>query len=136
TGADTARKGLIEVADGGTLFLDELGELDKTMQVKLLRFLESGEVRRVGDNEAFHVDVRVMCATNRDLQDMVAEDTFREDLFFRVTTFEIHLPPLRERRDDIPEIARFLIARYLKKRNVSADALTPAAIELLMQHTW
>lgn len=102
TGADTPRKGLIEVADGGTLFLDELGELDKTMQVKLLRFLESGEVRRVGENEAFHVNVRVVCATNRELQDMVAEGEFREDLFFRVNTFEIRLPPLRERKDDIP----------------------------------
>ncbi len=98
TGADSARKGLIEVANGGTLFLDELGELDKQMQVKLLRFLESGEVRRVGESESFHVDVRIVCATNRPLQDMVHEGTFREDLFFRVNTFEIHLPPLRERR--------------------------------------
>ena len=98
TGADSPRKGLFEVAHGGTLFLDELGELDKSMQVKVLRFLESGEVRRVGENEAFHVDVRIVCATNRDLQDMVGEGTFREDLFFRVNTFEIHLSPLRERK--------------------------------------
>ena len=98
TGADTNRKGLFEVANGGTLFLDEVGELDKSVQVKLLRFLESGEIRRVGENEPFHVDVRVLCATNRDLRDMVANELFREDLFFRLNTFEIFLPPLRERR--------------------------------------
>jgi transcriptional regulator with PAS, ATPase and Fis domain len=136
TGADSHRKGLLEVANGGTLFLDELGELDKTMQVKLLRFLESGEVRRVGENESFQVDVRVVCATNRDLQDMVAEGTFREDLFFRVNTFEIHLPPLRERKEDIPELARFLIARHLKRPSLPEDILSTEAIELLLSHEW
>ena len=136
TGADTPRKGLIEVANGGTLFLDELGELDKTMQVKLLRFLESGEVRRVGENEAFNVDVRVVCATNRDLELMVGEGTFREDLFFRVNTFEIRLPALRDRKDDISDIARFLIARCLKRSDVPADILSPATLELLRTHEW
>ncbi len=106
------------------------------MQVKLLRFLESGEVRRVGENEAFHVDVRIVCATNRDLTEMAAEGAFREDLIFRVNTFEIHLPPLRERKDDIPQLAKFLIARYLKKRDVPPDILSPAAIEVLMNHEW
>ena len=136
TGADQPRKGLIEVANGGTLFLDELGELDKSMQVKLLRFLESGEVRRVGENEAFTVDVRIVCATNRDLEQMVQEDQFREDLFFRVNTFEIHLPPLRERVDDIPDLARALISRHLKRPNVPTDLLTPETIEVLKQHEW
>ena len=136
TGADTARKGLFEVANGGTLFLDELGELDKAMQVKLLRFLESGEIRRVGENEPFHVDVRVVCATNRDLQKMVADGSFREDLFFRVNTFEIHLPPLRERKEDIPELARQLIARHLKRANVPENILSPEAIETLLNHEW
>jgi len=136
TGADTARKGLFEVADGGTLFLDELGELNKAMQVKLLRFLESGEVRRVGENEAFHIDVRIVSATNRDLQEMVAEGSFREDLFFRINTFEIHLPPLRDRREDIPELARFLVARHLKRAEVSNDFLTTEALETLMSHDW
>lgn len=136
TGADAPRKGLIEVANGGTLFLDELGELDKAMQVKLLRFLESGEVRRVGENEAFHVDVRIVCATNRHLQEMVDEGTFREDLFFRVNTFEIQLPALRERKDDIPELARSLIARHLKRRQVPAEMLTPEVLELLKNHEW
>lgn len=136
TGADTPRKGLIEVANGGTLFLDELGELDKTMQVKLLRFLESGEVRRVGENEAFHVDVRVICATNRDLSQMVEEGRFREDLFFRVNTFEIHLPPLRERKDDIPELAYTLIARHMKRREVPESLLAPETLDVLKNHEW
>lgn len=136
TGADSPRKGLFEVAHGGTLFLDELGELDKAMQVKVLRFLESGEVRRVGENESFHVDVRIVCATNRALQDMVAEGTFREDLFFRVNTFEIHLPALRERKEDIPGLARFLLARHLKRPQAPADILSPASLEALISHDW
>jgi len=136
TGADTARKGLFEVATGGTLFLDELGELNKSMQVKLLRFLESGEIRRVGENEPFYVDVRIVCATNRDMQDMVADGSFREDLFFRVNTFEVHLPPLRERREDIPELAKFLIARHLKRPSIPDDFLSPDTIEALMSHAW
>ncbi len=136
TGADTPRKGLIEVANGGTLFLDELGELDKSMQVKLLRFLESGEVRRVGENEAFHVDVRIVCATNRDLESMVREGAFREDLFFRVNTFEIRLPPLRERKEDLPDVSRNLIARHLKRRDVPPEILAPETIEALQSHDW
>uniref|UniRef100_A0A7C2K363 Sigma-54-dependent Fis family transcriptional regulator n=1 Tax=Schlesneria paludicola TaxID=360056 RepID=A0A7C2K363_9PLAN len=136
TGADTPRKGLIEVANGGTLFLDEMGELDKSMQVKLLRFLESGEVRRVGENEAFHVDVRVVCATNRDLQQMVKEGTFREDLFFRINTFEIQLPSLRERKDDIPDLARSLISRHLKRRDVPTNILAPETVDALKRYDW
>lgn len=136
TGADTARKGLFEVANGGTLFLDELGELDKAMQVKLLRFLESGEIRRVGENESFHVDVRVVCATNRDLQDMVQDGDFREDLYFRVNTFEIHLPPLRERKADIPRLAQYLVALHLKRADVPEGTLAPATVELLLEHEW
>ncbi|MCH7990696.1 MAG: sigma-54-dependent Fis family transcriptional regulator [Planctomycetes bacterium] len=136
TGAETARKGLFEVANGGTLFLDELGELNKSMQVKLLRFLESGEIRRVGENESFCVDVRVVCATNRNLKEMVRDGSFREDLFFRVNTFEITLAPLRERKEDIPELARFLIARYLKRTEIPEDILSPDAVEALMEHDW
>ena len=136
TGADAPRKGLIEVANGGTLFLDELGELDKGMQVKLLRVLESGEVRRVGENEAFHVDVRVVCATNRNLQDLVEQGAFREDLFFRVNTFEVHLPPLRERREDIPDLARTLIARHLRRPQIPEAMLSPEVVAALQQHDW
>ncbi len=136
TGAEKARKGLIEVANGGTLFLDELGELDKTMQVKLLRFLESGEVRRVGENEPFQVDVRVVCATNRSLEEMVAEGTFRQDLYFRVNTFEINLPPLRERRNDIPALAMHLTARILKRPSVPDELLQQDLLDALCQHDW
>lgn len=136
TGADTARTGLFEVANGGTLFLDELGELDKSMQVKLLRFLESGEVRRVGENEPFQVDVRIVCATNRDLQEMVDAGTFREDLVFRVNTFEIHLPPLRERADDIPDLALHLVARHLKRDSVPAEILAPETVNILKAQEW
>jgi transcriptional regulator with PAS, ATPase and Fis domain len=136
TGADAPRKGLLEVANGGTLFLDELGELDKAMQVKMLRFLESGEVRRVGENDAFHVDVRIVCATNRDLGGMVEAGSFREDLFFRINTFEVHLPPLRERKDDIPELAKCLIARHLKRPKLPEGLLPPETISVLTQHDW
>ncbi|MBS0260628.1 MAG: sigma-54-dependent Fis family transcriptional regulator [Planctomycetes bacterium] len=136
TGADATRKGLIEVANGGTLFLDELGELDKGMQVKLLRVLESGEVRRVGENESFHVNIRVICATNRNLKDMVAEGSFREDLFFRVNTFEVPLPALRERREDIPDLARTLIARHLRRSQLPDGFLPEAVVAVLKQHDW
>ena len=112
TGADEHRVGLFEVADGGTLFLDEIGELPRAMQAKLLRALESGEIRRVGDNENYCVDVRVVCATHRDLNEMVAADEFRQDLMFRMNTFEIYLPPLRERIADIPSLARHLLLRF------------------------
>lgn len=136
TGADAPRKGLIEVANGGTLFLDELGELDKAMQVKLLRVLESGEVRRLGENDAFHVDIRVICATNASLLEMVEQGTFREDLYFRVNTFEIHIPPLRERKDDIPDLAQTLIARHLKRPVMPRGMLGPDVMDLLKNHDW
>src|SRR5207237_6402897 len=130
-------KGLFEVANGGTLFLDELGELNKNIQVKLLRFLESGEIRRVGATEPFRTDVRVLCATNRDLRAMIREDAFREDLYFRINTFEIRLPPLRERRSDIPDLARHLLARAARRpRDQVADLLTPEAIDALLEHEW
>lgn len=136
TGAEAHRKGLIEVAQGGTLFLDELGELDRNIQVKLLRFLESGELRRIGENDAFHVGVRVVCATNRPLQDMIDEGTFREDLFFRVNTFEIRLPSLRDRTDDIAALSEHLIARHCKRSGCKPVSLAKAAIEKLTQHDW
>jgi DNA-binding NtrC family response regulator len=136
TGADMNRKGLFEVANGGTLFLDEVGELDKSVQVKLLRFLESGEIRRVGENEPFRVDVRVLCATNRDLREMVAQEQFREDLFFRLNTFEIFLPPLRDRRGDIPALAQHMLARYASRRGLTQSAIGPEALEVLQNHSW
>jgi DNA-binding NtrC family response regulator len=136
TGADEHRVGLFEVANGGTLFLDEIGELPKGMQAKLLRFLESGEIRRVGENESFIVDVRVVCATHRAIEHMVEEGDFREDLMFRVNTFEIQLPPLRERIDDIPELAKHLVARFRSSANVDDEAFTQQATQTLCEHTW
>jgi len=135
TGADEHRRGLFEVANGGTLFLDEIGELPKAMQAKLLRFLESGEIRRVGENEAFTCDVRVICATNRSLDDMVAAGDFREDLWFRVNTFEIALPPLRDRIDDVELLARHLAARF-GAAGADDEVLTPEALCALREHTW
>jgi DNA-binding NtrC family response regulator len=137
TGADRDHKGLFEVANGGTLFLDEVGELNKNIQVKLLRFLESGEIRRVGDTEPFRTDVRVLCATNRDLRAMIREDQFREDLYFRINTFEIRLPPLRERRQDIPELTRHLLARAARRPiEQVGELLTPEVIDVLLEHEW
>ncbi len=126
TSADRDHKGLFEVANGGTLFLDEVGELNKNIQVKLLRFLESGEIRRVGENEPFRTDVRILCATNRDLRNFIKEDHFREDLYFRINTFEIRLPALRERRSDIPSLARHLLSRAARRPGTSPSSHSAA----------
>lgn len=136
TGAERDRVGLFEVADGGTIFLDEIGELPKSMQAKLLRALESGEIRRVGDNESFHVDTRLVCATHRDLETMTLEGEFREDLMFRVNTFEIRIPPLRERLEDIPELARTLLARFRPGALEAGQAFAPDALASLASHSW
>lgn len=136
TGADDHRTGLFEVADGGTLFFDEIGELPKPMQAKLLRFLESGEVRRVGENEPFICDVRVVCATHRRLDEMVSEKEFREDLWYRINTFEIHLPPLRERIDDIPLLAAALAGRFHRNPPKSKKLFAKPTLETLYRHCW
>jgi two-component system NtrC family response regulator len=136
TGADQRRVGKFEQCNGGTLFLDEIGELPKPMQAKLLRFLESGEVRRVGENESFTVDVRVICATHRDLQHMVDEGDFREDLMFRINTFEIRLPALRSRSEDIPELAAHLMSRFRRSPASSEDLFTPETLDALCRHRW
>jgi two-component system NtrC family response regulator len=136
TGADEHRVGLLQVANGGTLFLDEIGELPKAVQAKLLRFLESGEVRRVGENDVAACDVRVICATHRKLEEMVADGDFREDLWYRVNTFEICLPPLRERADDIPVLARHLALRFRPSIRPGDEVFTPEATLLLSEHCW
>jgi transcriptional regulator with GAF, ATPase, and Fis domain len=118
TGANTARGGLVETASGGTLFLDELGDIPLTMQVKLLRLLETGTYRRVGSTEQRHADIRVVSATHRDLDQMVAQGQFREDLYYRLSTFPIHLPPLRERGSDIALLATALLARVAPQRKL------------------
>ena len=136
TGADEQRTGLFEVAHRGTLFLDEIGELPKAMQTKLLRVLESGEIRRVGDNESLEVDVRVVCATHRNLEQMVEDGDFREDLMYRINTFEINIPPLRQRLSDIPELARILYQRYRRSAPPKEELFSQDAIEALQSHTW
>jgi two-component system NtrC family response regulator len=148
TGADDHRVGLFEVASGGTIFLDEIGELPKAMQAKLLRVLESGEIRRVGENKSIMVNVRVISATHRDLPTMVAAEEFREDLMYRINTFEIYLPALRERIEDVPALARHLLARYprfTKKLNALSargdlggenDQIAEDAIGALCGHVW
>jgi two-component system NtrC family response regulator len=136
TGADEHRVGLFEVANGGTIFLDEIGELPKAMQAKLLRVLETREIRRVGDNKPMSVDVRVVCATHRDLPEMVSSGDFREDLMYRINTFEIFLPPLRDRLEDIPELTEHLLDRFRGKGSPAARGLAEDAIEALKSHVW
>jgi len=135
TGAVVDKKGLFEEARGGTLFLDEIGEMSQALQVRLLRALETGEVRPVGSSRAATVDVRVIAATHRDLERAAREGRFREDLFYRLHVFAIRLPPLRERREDIPLlIAHFLAG--LAARGRGAAALTPAAVAALAGNDW
>ncbi|MFO1062897.1 MAG: sigma-54 dependent transcriptional regulator [Pirellulales bacterium] len=136
TGADNERQGLFEVANQGTIFLDEIGELPLGMQAKLLRVLESGEIRKVGDNQPFHVDVRVVCATHRDLEQMVEEGKFREDLMFRINTFEIYMPALRERVDDIPKLALHLFRRFRQEPISESQLFSPEAMDELKHHAW
>ena len=128
TGANTARGGLVETASGGTLFLDEVGDIPLTMQVKLLRLLETGTYRRVGSTEQRHADIRVVSATHRDLDQMVLLGQFREDLYYRLSTFPIHLPPLRERGSDIALLANSLLARVAPQRKLF---LSDSALQLL-----
>ncbi len=137
TGADRDHKGFFEVANGGTLFLDELGELDQNVQAKLLRFLEAGEIQRLGDNQPIIVDVRVICATNKNLKKMVEERRFREDLLYRLNKFPIHLPPLKDRKQDIPSLAIHLLARTAKRSTeVMADMFSQEALQTLMAYDW
>lgn len=136
TGADEHRVGLFEVASGGTIFLDEIGELPKAMQAKMLRVLESREIRRVGENKTLSVDVRVVCATHRDLAEMVTAGDFREDLMYRINTFEIHLPALRERIEDLPPLAEHLLKRFRPHAKPIEQQLTDDAVEALKSHVW
>ncbi|MEQ1825491.1 MAG: sigma-54 dependent transcriptional regulator [Pirellula sp.] len=136
TGADSQREGLFEVANGGSIFLDEIGELPLAMQAKLLRVLESGDIRRVGDNQTLHVDVRVICATHRDLDSMVQAGTFREDLLFRINTFEIQVPALRERMEDVMPLARHLYLRHRPEHSTIENLFADETVQLFMQHSW
>ena len=136
TSAHQLKHGLVEVADTGTLFLDEIGEMPIGLQAKLLRFLDSGEFRCVGGNKAMRVDVRLITATNKDLPEMIKAGTFREDLFYRLNVITVTLPPLRERREDIPELARHFLDKYSKKLSKTVKEFTGESLELLGGYHW
>jgi hydrogenase-4 transcriptional activator len=136
TGAVEKRQGWFERADGGTLLLDELGELPLAAQVRLLRILQDGWLERVGSHQAIHVNVRIVAATNRDLATMVADGTFREDLWYRIAVFPIQLPPLRERREDIPALAQYYAEQAAAKFALSPVRPGPEEIQLLMSYAW
>lgn len=136
TGATTSHKGKFELADEGTLFLDEVGDLSPATQVKLLRVIQSGEFERVGGTESRVVDVRLLAATNRNLEEMVGSGTFRSDLFYRLNVVTIAAPPLRECRDDIPILVGEFVRQFSEENEKSIDGLTAAAMEVLMAYDW
>jgi len=137
TGAYRDKPGLLESAKNGTVFLDEVGEMSPRMQVVLLRFLETGEIQRVGaDRSHTRVNVRLVTATNRDLEKEVANGTFREDLFFRLNVIRVHIPPLRERAEDIPLLLDYYVKSYSTLHRVAAPELAPDAVDILVSHRW
>jgi DNA-binding NtrC family response regulator len=136
TGAIAEKKGLFEAASGGTIFLDEIGDIPPSMQVKLLRVLQEGEVKRVGANDTRMVDVRVIAATNKDLQTLMKEGTFREDLYYRLNVITVVLPPLRERADDVPALAYHFLQRYTEKLDKKVTGLEPDMLEILQVYAW
>lgn len=136
TGATETRKGRFELADGGTLFLDEIGEIEPATQVKLLRVLEERNFERVGGMEKIEVDTRLLVATNRNLRRMVEEGTFREDLFFRLNVVQITLPPLRERRDDIPLLLNHFLKEFCQENAKQIEGFTPEALDGLIKYLW
>jgi DNA-binding NtrC family response regulator len=136
TGATDNKTGLFEAADGGTLFLDEIGELPMAVQAKLLRVLETGEVHRVGALQARKVDVRIVAATNRDLRAAADAGTFRSDLYYRLNVVELHVPPLRERREDIPYLTAAFVKEFAARFGKTVEGLTPDAEEHLMRAGW
>jgi len=136
TGAETNKKGLLEVADKGTVFLDEIGDTSPMMQVKLLRVLQERKFRRVGGTEEIDADIRIIAATNRDLAKLVAEGRFREDLYYRINVIPVHLPPLRERQDDIPLLAEHFVAKYSAQVGKRVTGLAPEALACLQAYHW
>ena len=136
TGAFERRIGRFELADGGTIFLDEVGELPLDTQVKLLRVLQEREFEPVGSNKSIRVDVRIICATNRNLQDSIKEGKFRSDLYYRLNVFPLHVPPLRERRSDISQLAMYFLSRYARNLGKRIDGLSAAATQKLTNYSW
>lgn len=136
TDAHADHIGKFEQADGGTLFLDEIGNIPLHLQAKLLRALQNRTITRVGDTKAIPVDIRLICATNKDLEKMVRDGEFREDLYYRINTMHLHLPALRERTDEIAPLAEMFVAKYAERYRRNVSGLTPDAIELLKGHIW
>jgi len=136
TGADRVKRGLIEIAEGGTLFLDEITEMSPAMQVKLLRVLQERELLRVGGTEAVAIDVRFIAATNRDLQESVDNGRFRADLFFRLNVVNLALPPLRERRDDVPLLAFYFLKKFAQAMGKPVADIAPDALRLLSRYDY
>jgi two-component system response regulator AtoC len=136
TGALFTRAGRFEMANGGTLFLDEIGDITPTVQVKLLRFLEEREFERVGGNKTYKVDVRIVCATHRDLQKRIEEGAFREDLYYRLNVIQVHIPPLRERGNDIGLLAHYFLRKYAEANGKDVREISDDALRLLFQHSW
>ncbi len=136
TGAIREKRGLFQEANGGTLFLDEVGETVLSAQVKLLRFLQDGEIRRVGENDPIYVDVRLLAATNRDLEKAMEDGSFREDLYYRLNVIPIHLPALRQRRDDIPLLVNHFLERYAEKTKKKMTSVSPEAMKILSGYNW
>jgi DNA-binding NtrC family response regulator len=136
TGAVATKRGLFEEANQSTLFLDEIGEMDLGLQVKILRAIEDEEIRRVGDTQPIRLDLRIIAATNRDLSQAVEEGKFRKDLFYRLNIVSIHIPPLRERREDIPPLAHFFLEKYRRKHNRNIQGFTQETLQQLMDCDW
>jgi two-component system, NtrC family, response regulator AtoC len=136
TGAVAAKRGLFEAANGGTMFLDEIGDMGPKMQAQLLRTLQDGEVKPVGGSEPIRVDVRLVCATNKDLDEEVKTGRFREDLYFRINVVTVHLPPLRDRREDVPILVAHFLAKLARRERRAAAALSPEALKLLNGYSW
>jgi len=136
TDAKTRKLGLFEEANGGTIFLDEIGEMDMNLQVKLLRVLEDRKIRRLGGARSIDIDVRVVAATNRNLKKAIEEKTFREDLYYRLNVFPIHVPPLRERRDDIPPLLDYFLKRFSRDFNKRIREVSRDALDLLLRYHW
>ncbi len=136
TGAVDNRKGYFEIADGGTLFLDEIAEMPLTTQVKLLRAIENKEFMRLGSETVTRVDVRIIAATNKDLQKEVDSKNFRDDLFFRLKAVTLFIPPLRKRREDIPELVDYFVENYAKSNNIPVPSISQEAIDILYEYNW
>ncbi len=136
TGATGQRLGKFELCDGGTIFLDEIGDMALATQTKILRVLQQGEIQRVGGTETIRVDVRILAATNKDLEAMVKAKTFREDLYYRLNVVRIKMPPLRERPEDIPQIVDFCLQNLVKQKKTRVSKVSPEAMAVLVRHTW